>query len=155
MKKEATRSVPTNGNRCDFTEFGEIGDRYEITEEFVPHKGLDIWVTVVDFNSVKIDGVTGEFSPTGAALLVNNERRTRLGQPLRRTVDGPDRLRNSKGQTCHDLMRINSVKGVRVPLKGLKQSRVLRKEDVKTDTVTFCPKGTHVLGGGVKSFYKR
>tara|TARA_R110000744_G_scaffold135790_1_gene245418 strand:+ start:112 stop:534 length:423 start_codon:yes stop_codon:yes gene_type:complete len=131
-------TVPSRGNRTIFTEFSDIGDRFEVTTDTVPFTRLGVFATVVSDTHIRVDGHHRDETATGAARRINNIRRVNLGEPTKQTTDGPKYLVNTDGDTVHDLMRLDT----------LKNSRVLTDQVVSEDIV-FCPPGTHTFGGGL------
>ena len=132
------KTAPTRGNKTIFTEFSDIGDRFEVTTDTVPFTRLGVFATVVSDTHIRVDGHHRDETATGAARRVNNIRRVNLGEPTKQTTDGPKYLVNTDGDTVHDLMRLDTVKN----------SRVLTDE-VVSDNIVFCPPGTHTFGGGL------
>ena len=137
------KSTPTRGNRTVFTDFSDIGDRFELTKNESPYNGLGVFATVVSDRRIRVDGHHRDESATGAVLRVNNIRLVSESKPTKQTIDGPKYLVNSDGDTVHDLMRIDTVKN----------SRVLTDEvvtdEVESHDITFCPPGNHTFGGGL------
>jgi len=137
------KSTPSRGNKTVFTDFSDIGDRFELTKNESPYNGLGVFATVVSDRHIRVDGHHRDESATGAVLRVNNIRLVSESKPTRPTTDGPKYLVNSDGDTVHDLMRIDTVKNIRVLTDDVVT------DEVESYDITYCPPGNHTFGGGL------